>query len=255
MTRDCPDCGDPLIQNTDGGYTCIQCGNTWDADDAPEPTGTPLDVGADASGRVRMQVPDPRRGMDSRPVRMAPDAARRLAEGLEMAADDAERREDREGEPIPDGGEELSDVEHRSERPPQSIRGLDFQNVTGADASAFTLGNKERYRGGKVVLWAGEDPDDAEPHAFSLDYEQVHKLARVFAEMSSEIALKSGGDGEPLTDGGEREPSAITVQFRDNNPEDPELTPEFISDFLSNNSEYELETVTFRAMTEGEDHD
>lgn len=68
-------------------------------------------------------------------------------------------------------------------------------------------------------------------------------------------ACKNNFSDDLMTDGGESEPSGITIQFRDNDPEDPELTPEFISDFLTNNPEYELETATFRLMTEGEDHD
>lgn len=106
MTRNCPECGDPLVPTADGRYTCIGCQWSGDEDDAPAPTGSPLDIRADAQGRVQMDVPDPRRGMDTRPVRMGPDAARRLAEALEMAADDAERREDTE--PLTDGGKPMT---------------------------------------------------------------------------------------------------------------------------------------------------
>lgn len=109
MTRDCPECGDPLIRTADGGFGCIQCGWSGDADDAPEPTGSPLDVDADLNGRVRLDCPDPRRHMDNNSARMSPDGARRLAEALEVAADDAERRDNREGEPITDGGEDTDE--------------------------------------------------------------------------------------------------------------------------------------------------
>ena len=96
MSRDCPECGNPLIGTADGGYACIQPDCDYgpvDADDAPPATGSPLDVRA-VSGRVVVDVPDPRRGMDTRPHRVDSDAARRLAEALEVGADDADRTGD-----------------------------------------------------------------------------------------------------------------------------------------------------------------
>jgi len=60
-------------------------------DEAPPATGSPLDVLA-SPDEVQVKVPDPRRHRDTNPYRMSPDAARRFAEALEQAADDAERR-------------------------------------------------------------------------------------------------------------------------------------------------------------------
>jgi hypothetical protein len=105
VTRDCPDCGEILLKTADGGFHCIQCQWSGDREDAPEPTGTPVDVRATVSGSVTVEVPDPWTYRDTRPVTMGPDAARRFAEALEVAADDAERREDRELET--DGGVDM----------------------------------------------------------------------------------------------------------------------------------------------------
>jgi ribosomal protein S27AE len=100
MSRDCPECGDPLIkatlENDREGFTCIQCGYSATKEKAPEPTGSPLDVDT-YGGQVEIRVPSPKRGVDSRPVRIDPDAARRLAEHIEVAADDAERRGEEHG--------------------------------------------------------------------------------------------------------------------------------------------------------------
>jgi hypothetical protein len=98
MSRDCPDCGDPLVPavTKDGAdaFSCIACGWSGNADEAPAPTGSPLDVDTYAE-QVQVRVPDPRRGHDTRPVRLSPDGARRLAEALEVTADDAERSANR----------------------------------------------------------------------------------------------------------------------------------------------------------------
>jgi len=112
MSPDCPECGDPLVEaiNYDDDetvFTCIQCGYSAPAEEAPAPTGSPLDVRA-RNDEVQVEVPDPRRHRDTRPLRLSPDGARRLAEALEQGADDAERR---------GGGD--SDGGGRPDRPPR----------------------------------------------------------------------------------------------------------------------------------------
>lgn len=94
--RDCPECGDPLVKTIDGSkFTCISCGWAGDEDEAPAPTGSPYDVQA-SPGKVRMEIPENTSGHTiPKPLRMTPDGARRLAEALEIAADDAERQEKR----------------------------------------------------------------------------------------------------------------------------------------------------------------
>lgn len=102
----------------------------------------------------------------------------------------------------PEDGEEL---ETRSGTLPKELRELDFQNVTGVDARPSILGDAKRFRRGNVVMWTGEDPDDAEPHGFQLSYSQVHQLADLFGRMSEDIAVdedRDGEDGELMTDGG-----------------------------------------------------
>ena len=100
---DCPECDDPLMpmvmDSGEDGYTCINCDWYGSEDDAPAETGSPLDVRAQPN-QVKVIFPDPRRHFDETPWRTSPDAARRLAEALEQAADDAERR----GEGDDDGG-------------------------------------------------------------------------------------------------------------------------------------------------------
>lgn len=93
VTRDCPDCGDSLIKNAEDSFSCIQCGSSLTGDDIPPYTGSPLDISTEPVGVVRMYIPDKRRHHDTTPFRMGPDAARALAEALEVAADNAERRE------------------------------------------------------------------------------------------------------------------------------------------------------------------
>lgn len=82
--------GDPLVEaiNYDDDetvFTCIQCGYSAPAEEAPAPTGSPLDVRA-RNDEVQVEVPDPRRHRDTRPLRLSPDGARRLAEALEQGA-------------------------------------------------------------------------------------------------------------------------------------------------------------------------
>lgn len=96
MTRyNCPDCGDPLIPTTDEDVgSCLHCQWSGDLADALPDTTSPLDVTA-RQGEVVFDIETSARGRTMRKsIRLSPDGARHFAEALEVAADDAERREE-----------------------------------------------------------------------------------------------------------------------------------------------------------------
>lgn len=91
--RPCPMCGEDLVPIIDGdGYECLLCGNEVSAEDAPSPTAPPLDVRVTAFGDVRLDTPNSDQYDDILPYKLNPDAARRLADALEYAAEDADQR-------------------------------------------------------------------------------------------------------------------------------------------------------------------
>ena len=109
MAEECPECGASLVPTaTEGVLACIQCQWSGDADEAVPDTSSPLDVRT-SQGKVVFEV-TVRQGIrtEQKYIRLSPDGARRFAEALEQGADDAERRDDRDGggggKPRPPGG-------------------------------------------------------------------------------------------------------------------------------------------------------
>lgn len=111
MAEKCPECGASLVPTaTKGVLMCIDCQWSGDADEAIPDTSSPLDVRA-TQGEVvfEVEVAVSQRGRtEPKNIRLSPDGARRFAEALEQGADDAERRDDRDGggggKPRPPGG-------------------------------------------------------------------------------------------------------------------------------------------------------
>lgn len=94
------DDGEPV----DGDPSIFILETDSEREEREERTEPPLDVETDPSGSVIVHVPDLRDGFDTRPFHVNADGARRLADALDAAANDAEDAAE-EREPRTDGGE------------------------------------------------------------------------------------------------------------------------------------------------------
>jgi len=98
MAKECPECGESLVPTaTEDVLMCIPCEWSGKMDEASPDTSSPFAVRT-TQGEVVFEVKVRQgRQTESKNIRLSPDGARRFAEALEQGADDAERRDDRDG--------------------------------------------------------------------------------------------------------------------------------------------------------------